>query len=123
MQITLKKMFHWGLGCAKRGMILSIPMFFVSMALLDILTMARYHYPDNLSAFIFGILGIFFYIACLYCILIPLNKWNQLLFIISLCLLVGMCKLNPDIRKISQHSQCIEVSTVPCPDGIVLGGG
>ena len=32
MQITLKKMFHWGLECAKRGIILSIPMFFVAMA-------------------------------------------------------------------------------------------
>ena len=123
MQITLKKMFHWGLGCAKRGIILSIPMFFVAMALIDILTMARYHYPDNLSAFIFGLLGILFYISCLYCILVPLNKWNKLLFIISLCLLVGMCKLNPDIRKIYQYSKCIEDSSTPCPDGIVLGGG
>jgi hypothetical protein len=61
MQITLKKMFHWEIGCTKRGIILSIQMFFVAMALLDILTMARYHYPDNLSAFIFGLLGIFFY--------------------------------------------------------------
>ena len=123
MQIKLKKIFHWGLGCAKRGIILLIPMLLVAMTLIDILTMARYHYPDNLSAFIFGLLGIFFYIACLYCILVPLNKWNKLLFIISLCLLIGMCKLNPDIRKISQHSKCIEVSSVPCPDGIVLGGG
>lgn len=123
MQIKFKKIFYWGLGCAKRGIILLIPMLLVAMALIDILTMARYHYPDNLSAFIFGLLGIFFYIACLYCILVPLNKWNKLLFIISLCLLIGMCKLNPDIRKISQHSQCIEVSSVPCPDGIVLGGG
>ena len=123
MQIKFKKIFYWGLGCAKRGIILLIPMLLVAMALIDVLTMARYHYPDNLSAFIFGLLGIFFYIACLYCILVPLNKWNKLLFIISLCLLIGMCKLNPDIRKISQHSQCIEISSVPCPDGIVLGGG
>ena len=123
MQITFKKILHWGLGCTKRGIILLIPMLLVAMTLIDILTMARYHYPDNLSAFIFGLLGIFFYIACLYCILVPLNKWNKLLFIISLCLLIGMCKLNPDIRKIYQHSKCIEVSSVPCPDGIVLGGG
>ena len=123
MQIKFKKIFHWGLGCAKRGIILLVPMFLVAMSLIDILTMARYHYPDNLSALIFGIFGILFYIACMYCILVPLNKWNKLLFIISLCLLIGMCKLDPDIRKISQHSQCIEVYSVPCPDGIVLGGG
>ena len=123
MQIKFKKIFHWGLGCTKRGIILLIPMLFVAMSLIDILTMARSHYPDNLSAFIFGILGMLFYIACLYCILFPLNKWNKILFIISCCLFLGMCKLNPDIRKISQHSQCIEVSSVPCPEGVVLGGG
>ena len=123
MQVNIEKIFHWGLGCAKRGIILLIPMFLVAMSLIDILTLAHSYYSNNLSALIFGIFGIIFYIACLYCILVPLNKWNKLLFIISLCLLVGMCKLNPDIRKISQHSQCIEVSSVPCPDGIVLGGG
>lgn len=123
MQIKFKKIFHWGLGCAKRGIILLIPMFFVAMSLIDILTLAHSYYSNNLSAFIFGILGILFYIACMYCILVPLNKWNKLLFIISCCLLMGMCKLNPDIRKISQHSQCIEVYNVPCPDGVVLGGG
>lgn len=122
MQITIKKLFLWGLGCIKRGIILLFPMCMVAMALIDILTMAHY-YPDNQSAFIFGIFGIFFYLSCLSCILVPFNKWNKLLFIISLCLLVGMCKLNPDIKKILQHSQCIEVSTVSCPDGIVLGGG
>ena len=123
MQIKFKKILHWGLGCAKRGVILLIPMLLVAMSLIDILTMAHSNYPDNFSAFIFGLLGILFYIACLYCILVPLNKWNKLLFIISLCLLVGMCKLNPDIRKIYQYSKCIEVSSVHCPDGIVLGGG
>ena len=123
MQIKFKKIFHWGLGCTKRGLILLLPMFLVAMSLIDILTMAKYNYPGNLSASIFGILGGLFYVACLYCILIPLNKWNKSLFIISLCLLLGMCKLDPDIRKIFQHSKCIEVSSVPCPDGIVLGGG
>ena len=123
MHITFKKIFYWGLGCAKRGIILSFPMFLATMALLDILSLAQSYYPDNLSAFIFGLLGIFFYISCLYCILVPLNTWNKRLFIISLCLLVGMCKLDPDIRKMFQYSQCIEVSSVPCPDGIVLGGG
>ena len=58
-----------------------------------------------------------------HCILVPLNTWNKRLFIISLCLLLGMCKLDPNIRKISQLSQCLEVYNVPCPDGIVLGGG
>lgn len=123
MQIKFKKIFHLGLGCAKRGIILSIPMLFVAMVLIDILTMARYNYPDNLSAFILGILGILFYLACMYCILVPLNKWNKLLFIISCCLLMGMCKLNPDIRKIYQHSRCIENLNIACPDGIILGGG
>jgi len=123
MQVNIKKIFHWGLGCAKRGIILLIPMFFVAMSLIDILTLAHSYYPNNLSALIFGLLGIFFYIACLYCILVPLNKWNKSLFIISFCLLIGMYKFNPDIRKISQHSQCIEVSSIPCPEGIVLGGG
>ena len=123
MQINIKKIFHWGLGCAKRGIILLIPMFFVAMALIDILTLAHTDYPHNLSVFIFGILGVLFYVACLYCILIPLNKWSKLLFIRLLCLLIGMYKFNPDIRKISQHSQCLEVSSVSCPDGIALGGG
>src|SRR5574344_183332 len=120
MQAKFKKIFHWGVGCTKRGMILLIPMFFVAMTLIDILTMAKYYYPNNLSALIFGLLGVLFYISCLYCILVPFNKWNKLLFIVSLCLLIGMCKLNPDIRKISQHSQCTEVSSVTCPDGVVL---
>ena len=118
-----KKILHWGLGCTKRGIILLIPMFFVTMTLLDILIMAKYHYPNNLSAFIFGLIGILFYISCLCYIFIPLNKWNKLLFITTICLLIGMYRFNPDIQKISQHSQCIEVSSVPCPDGIILGGG
>lgn len=123
MQINIKKIFHWGLGCAKRGIILFIPMFFVAMTLIDIITLAQSHYPNNTSVFIFGGLGILFYISCLYCILVPLNKWNKLLFIISCCLFFGMFKLNPDIQKIFQYSQCIEVSSVHCPDGIVLQGG
>ena len=123
MQINIKKIFRWGLGCTKRGLILLLPMLFVAMALIEILTMAKYNYPGNLSASIFGILGGLFYVTCLYCILIPLNKWNKSLFIISLCLLLGMCKLDPDIRKIFQHSRCIENLNIACPDGIVLGGG
>lgn len=118
-----KKIFFWGLGCAKRGIVLLIPMLFVAMTLIDVLTMADSNYPNNTSVFIFGVLGILFYISCLYCILVPLNKWNKLLFVISCCFFIGMYKLSPDIRKISQHSQCIEVYSVPCPDGIVLGGG
>lgn len=123
MQVNIRKIFYWGLGCAKRGIILLIPMLFVAMSLIDIITLAQSDYPDNTSVFIFGMLGVLFYIACLYCILVPINKWSKLLFIISCCLLIGMCKLNPDIRKISQHSQCIEVYSIPCPDGVVLGGG
>lgn len=123
MHITFRKIFYWGLGCAKRGIILAFPMFGVAMELIDILTIANAYYPDNLSAFIFGLLGIFFYISCLYCILVPFNTWNKRLLIISLCLLLGMCKLDPNIRKMFQYSHCIEVSSVPCPDGIVLGGG
>lgn len=123
MQIKFKRIFLWGLGCAKRGLFLLIPMLFVAMTLIDIITLAQSDYPDNTSVFIFGILGILFYISCIYCILVPLNKWNKLLFIISCCLLIGMYKLSPDIQRISQHSQCIEVSSVPCPDGVVLGGG
>ena len=123
MQVNIKKIFHWGLGCAKRGIILLVPIFLVAMSLIDISTLAHSYYPNNLSTLIFGIFGILFYIACLYCILVPLNKWNKLLFIISLCLLIGMYKLNPDIQKITQHLKCLEVSSVPCPDGIVLGGG
>ncbi len=123
MQIKFKKIFFWGLGCAKRGLILLLPMFFVAMTLIDVFTLAHSDYPNNVSVFIFGVFGVLFYISCLYCILVPLNKWNKSLFIISCCLFIGMYKFNPDIRKISQHSQCIEVSSVPCPDGIVLGGG
>lgn len=123
MQINIKKIFHWGLDCAKRGIILLIPMLFVFALLFDVLTMADNNYPGNTSVFIFGGLGILFYVSCLYCILVPLNKWNKLLFVISFCLFVLMFKLNPDIQKIFQHLQCIEVSSVPCPDGIVLQGG
>lgn len=123
MQVNIKKIFHWGLGCVKRGIILLIPMLFVFALLFDVLTMADNNYPGNTSVFIFGVLGVLFYISCLYCILVPLNKWNKLLFIISCCLFIGMYKFNPDIQKIFQYSQCIEVSSVPCPDGIVLGGG
>lgn len=123
MKIILKKIFNWGLGCVKRGIILLVPMLIVAMILIDILTMAHSNYPNNLSVFIFGILGIFFYISCLYCILIPLNKWNKLLFIVSSCLFLGILEFNSDIRKIFQHIQCIEVYSVPCPEGVVLGGG
>ena len=123
MQIKFKKILHWGLGCAKRGMVLSIPMLLVAGLLFDVLTMASSNYPNNTSVFIFGIFGILFYISCLYCILVPFNKWNKLLFVISCCLFFGMYKLDLDIQKISQHLQCIEVYSIPCPDGIVLGGG
>lgn len=123
MQINTKKIFHWGLGCTKRGIILLVPIFLVAMILIDIITLAQSDYPDNTSVFIFSMIGVLFYIACLCCILVPINKWSKLLFLISCCLFIVMYKLNPDIRKISQHSQCIEVSSVPCPDGIVLGGG
>lgn len=123
MQINTKKIFHWGLGCSKRGIILLVPIFLVAMILIDIITLAQSDYPDNTSVFIFSMIGVLFYISCLCCILVPINKWSKLLFLISCCLFIGMYKLNPDIRKISQHSQCIEVSSVPCPDGIVLGGG
>ena len=123
MQINTKKIFYWGMGCIKRGIVLLIPTLFVTALLFDVLTMANSNYPDNTSVFIFGVLGVLFYISCLYCILVPLNKWNMLLFVISFCLFIGMFKLNPDIRKIFQHLKCIEVSSVPCPDGIVLGGG
>lgn len=123
MQINIKKIFHWGLDCAKRGIILLIPMLFVFALLFDVLTMADNNYHGNTSVFIFGGLGILFYVSCLYCILVPLNKWNKLLFVISFCLFVLMFKLNPDIQKIFQHLQCIEVSSVLCPDGIVLQGG
>ena len=123
MQMLIKKVLLWGSGCAKRGFILLLPMFFVAMSLIDIAALARSKYPDNTSVFVFWVFGTLFFISCLYCILVPLNKWNKLLFIVSCCLFIGMYKLNPDIRKISQHSQCLEVSSVPCPDGIVLGGG
>lgn len=123
MQIKFRKIFHWVLGCTKRGIVLLIPMLFVAMTLIDIITLAQSDYPDNISVFIFGMLGILFYISSLYCILVPLNKWSKLLFVISCCLLIGMFKLNPDIQKIFQHSRCIENLNIPCPDGIVLGGG
>lgn len=123
MQVNIKKIFHWGLGCVKRGIILLIPMLFVFALLFDVLTMADNNYPGNTSVFIFGMLGILFYISSLYCILVPLNKWSKLLFVISCCLLIGMFKLNPDIQKIFQHSRCIENLDIPCPDGIVLDGG
>ncbi len=100
-----------------------VPIFLVAMILIDIITLAQSDYPDNTSVFIFSMIGVLFYISCLCCILVPINKWSKLLFLISCCLFIGMYELNPDIRKISQHSQCIEVSSVPCPDGIVLGGG
>ena len=122
MQIEFKKIFHWGLGCAKRGIILLVPMLFVFALLFDVFTMAYNNYPGNISVFIFGVLGVLFYISCLYCILVPLNKWNKILFIISFFLFVVMFKLNPDIQKIFQHLKCIE-SSAPCPDGIFLGGG
>ena len=123
MKINIKKIFYWGLGCAKRGIILLFPMLFVFALLFDVLTMADNNYHGNTSVFIFGVLGVLFYISCLYYILVPLNKWNKLLFVISFCLFVLMFKLNPDIQKIFQHLKCIEVSSVSCPDGIVLGGG
>lgn len=71
----------------------------------------------------FALLGGLFYISCFWCILVPLNKWNKISFIVVCCLFIGMIGFNPDIRKFAQYAKCLEVSDSPCPDGIVLGGG
>jgi len=122
-KIRIKQIFFWGVGCAKRGLLLLLPIFLVTMLLIDILTLANHDYPDNPSVFVFEIFAILFYLSCLYCILVPFKRWNKALFIVSCCLLVGMCQFNPDIKMIFQHSRCIASSSVPCPDGVVLGGG
>ncbi len=116
-KIRIKQIFFWGLGCAKRGLLLLLPMVLMAMFLLEIISFSNHHYPNTPSVFVLEIFGILFYLSCVYCILVPLNRWNKTLFVVSVCLLVGMCKFNPD------HSQCIEVSSVPCPDGVILGGG
>lgn len=122
MKLPIKKIFIWGLHCAKRGLIMLFPMLMVAFELMEIITMANYHYPNNTSVFILECIGVIFYISCLCCILMPFQKWNKIFFLVSTCLLIGMIKLNPDIRKIAQHARCIESST-PCPEGVVLGGG
>ena len=37
--------------------------------------------------------------------------------------IILMFCFDQDIRKIYQHARCLEVSTVACPDGVVLNGG
>lgn len=123
MKINIKQFYHWVWGCIKRGLFLIIPVLIITMSILDVIVTAKYHYPANTSVQYLQIIGVVFYISCIWCILTPLNKWNKALFIISLCSITGMFTLNSDIQKISQHAQCVEISDIPCPKGISLGGG
>ena len=107
----------------KRGIALLLPMFFIGMAVFDVMTMASHHYPENMAVNILKIAAVFFYLTCLWCILRPWNKWNIGTLVVASGIIVGMFVFNADIQNIYQHARCLEVSTVACPDGVVLNGG
>ena len=123
MKKIFKQFISWGWICVKKGLVLLIPILFVAMHLFDITIMAKHHYPENISVLYLQILSVIFYVCCIWCILFKLNKWNKALLLVSLLLIIGMFYFNHDIKRIKQHSECIENSNILCPEGVDLKGG
>lgn len=121
--MTFKQILKYCLDCIKRGLILIIPMLCVTMLLIDIITTGGEHYSNNSALVWLKITGALFYIICLWYIFKPFNIWNNLALIFSIILVVGVIYFNPDLKKMYQHSKCIENLTYPCPNGVILKGG
>ena len=121
--MTFKQILKYCLGCIKRSLILIIPILCVTMLLIDIITAGNDYYSNNSALVWLKTTGTLFYIICLWYILRPFNKWNNLALIVSIILVVGLIYFNPDLKKMYQHSKCIEDLTSPCPSGVILKGG
>ena len=121
--MTFKQILKYCLGCIKRSLILIIPILCVTMLLIDIITAGNDYYSNNSALVWLKTTGTLFYIICLWYILRPFNKWNNLALIVSIILVVGLIYFNPDLKKMYQHSKCIEDLTYPCPSGVILKGG
>ena len=113
----------WVISCLKRGLILSLPMFFMGMLLLDILTQAHFNYGNIPAVDWLKWMGAMFYLVCLWNIFFPFHKIRSLLLFLIGGIIVMFIFLNPDLKKIYQHSKCLEDASYPCPSGVVLKGG
>ena len=111
----IKSLVKYGFGCFKRLMILIVPLFFMSMLLMDILTTGHYHYPGVLSLLWLKILGALFYGIALWIIFVVFNKLNACLFCLTFCLIIGFIYFDPNLNHIYQHDKCIDGSLNPCP--------
>ena len=121
--MTFKQILKYCFGCVKRGLILIIPILCVTMLLIDIITIGSEYYSNNSALIWLKTTGFLFYIICLWYIFKPFNKWNNLALIFSVVFIVGLIYFNPDLKKMYQHSKCIEDVTYACPRGIILKGG
>ena len=64
LQMT-KKVFKWIMACWGRGLIVLIPLGYVTMLLLDVTVFAHYHYKDVTEIVWLECLGGLFYLVCL----------------------------------------------------------
>ncbi len=119
----MKNFLKWGVACLKRGLILSFPMFFMGMLFLDILTQAHFNYPNIPAVDWLKWLGGMFYLVCLWNIFFPLHKGRVLLLFLMGGAIIALVWFNADLKKIYQHSKCLENASYPCPSGVVLKGG
>ncbi len=109
--------------CIKKGMLLLLPMLFVAMLLYDVITIAKAHYPDKYSIYYLHLFVLCFYISCGWVIFYNSNKWSIGLLISSLMMIYIMFNFNEDIKRMFEHSKCLEVYDYICPKGVILKGG
>ena len=114
-QMSDNKFYKYCLSCTKRTCVLILPIFFMGMLLLDVLVTGYYHYATISTLLWLKIVGLTFYIVCLWSIFQSYNKWNVLALIFLAVLIIGLIHFNSDLKKIYQHSQYIENITYPCP--------
>ncbi len=108
--------FKWGIACLKRSFILLGPMFFMGMFLLDILTQAHFDYPNVPSIEWLKWMAGVFYLICLWILIVPFRKIQWVLLFFVGGAIIAFVLLNADLKKIYQHSKCLEDSSYSCPD-------
>ena len=118
-----KKVFKWIMACLGRGLIVLIPLGYVTMLLLDVTVFAHYHYKDVTEIVWLECLGGLFYLVCLWCILTPVRRGRWIVLFVLWILIEAFVSLNSDLKKIYQHSKCLESSSIACPKDVVLNGG
>lgn len=107
----------------KKGVFLLFPMFLVAMSLYDVITIAKVHYPNKDSIYYLQFIVITFYMSCCWFIFGISNKWNTGLLLATLFFIYFMFNFDTNIKKMYEHSKCLEVSSVSCPEGVTLKGG